>query len=283
MLPECRPDEAMIGSPTARDWAVFQAWASREGWRVPARELALYRCELADSAFVLRSEQGHPRGFVTICRQLGSAWIGNLIVAPEQRGAGHGRRLFQHALRVLATRGAATLWLTASAEGRPLYAGLGFRDVGRIERWVWKGVGMGRPGAAAAGKGELYALARADAAAWGNSRAGLLTLLARGGEVFTVGSTVALLQAGDDWRVLGPWLSANLCPRSARTLLSKAMEAFSGPGEIAVDVIGGSPVRPLLQAAGFRQGGETVLMMRGEAGKVRLAEVVALASLGSMG
>jgi len=250
---------------------------------VPARELALYRHELADSAFVLRGEQDQPLGFVTICRQSGSAWIGNLIVDPQQRGAGHGRRLFEHAVRMLSSRGAATLWLTASAEGRPLYAGLGFRDVGRIERWVWNGVGMGRRGPSVGDKDELYALARADAAAWGNSRAGLLTMLARGGQIFAVGSTVALLQAGDDWRVLGPWLSANLCPRSARTLLSKAMEAFSGPGEIAVDVIGGSPVRPLLQAAGFRQGGETVLMMRGAAGKVRLAEVVALASLGSMG
>lgn len=186
-------------------------------------------------------------------------------------------------MKVLSNRGAATLWLTASAEGRPLYAGLGFRDAGRIERWVWNGVGMGRRCPTAVGEGELYALARADAAAWGNSRAGLLTMLARGGQVLAVGSTVALLQAGDDWRVLGPWLSANLCPRATRTVLSKAMEAFSGPGEIAVDVMGGSPVRPLLHAAGFCQGGETVLMVRGEAGKVRLAEVVALASLGSMG
>lgn len=285
MRPESRQTEKLIGSPSAHDWTFFQGWALHAGWRVPDRELALYRHELADSAFVLRNELGQPLGFVTICRQLASGWIGNLIVDPQCRGAGHGRRLFRHALKTLSNRGAATLWLTASAAGRALYAGLGFRDVGRIERWVWRGVGigLGRRDAAAAGKGELYALARADAAAWGSSRAGLLTLLGRGGQIVAAGSTIALLQAGDDWRVFGPWLSADLCPRSNRIVLSKVMEAFPGQGEIAVDVIGGSPVRSLLQAAGFRQAGETVLMMCGEAGKVRLAEVVALASLGSMG
>jgi hypothetical protein len=66
-------------------------------------------------------------------------------------------------------------------------------------------------------------------------------------------------------------------------MLTQALESFSGAGEIAIDVLGGSPVRILLQAAGFRQTGETVLMLRGASGAVKFGEVVALASLGSMG
>ena len=61
------------------------------------------------------------------------------------------------------------------------------------------------------------------------------------------------------------------------------MDACAGGGELAVDLVGGSPVRVLLSASGFCQSGETVLMVRGEPGPVRFGEIVALASLGSMG
>ena len=68
----------MLGRPNPSEWPTFMAWAEREGWRVPARELALYRLELTESAFVLRDGEGHPLGFVTVCRHQRSAWVGNL-------------------------------------------------------------------------------------------------------------------------------------------------------------------------------------------------------------
>lgn len=283
MLPEKRMLAESVDTPSAGDWEAFRMWAAREGWRIPARELALYRNELADSAFVLRNPADEPLGFVTVCRQQRSAWIGNLIVDPARRGMGHGRRLFRHAVSTLSARGVGVLWLTASDDGRPLYESCGFREAGRVERWVWSGIGLPEATEGRAGGGELFTLVRADAAAWGDSRAELLSLLACGGRVLSSGSTVALLQTGDELCVLGPWLSADHCPRANRMVLMKALESFSGAGEIAVDVIGASPERTLLYAAGFRQCGETVLMMRGESGAVRLRDVVALASLGSMG
>lgn len=278
----CRMEE-VVDVPSLQDWDLFREWARLEGWRVPARELALYRQELAASAFVLRNGSGSPLGFVTVCRQQRSAWIGNLLVDPKHRGQRYGRRLFEHAVAFLSARGVATLWLTASAGGRHLYESCGFCEVGWIERWVHRGGGATSRSPYPSGCGDLYALARADAAAWGYSRAELLTLLARGGQIFSANSTVALLQPGDDLCVLGPWLSADLCPRANRTVLSLALEAATGCEEIALDVVGGSPATILLGAAGFHQAGETVMMMRGEAGRVRLNEIVALASLGSLG
>jgi GNAT superfamily N-acetyltransferase len=283
MLPESCRSEVTIDRPSVQDWSLFEKWAAGEGWRVPVQERALYRHELADDAFALREEAGRPLGFVTVCRHQRSAWIGNLIVDPARRGERFGRRLFEHAVGTLSARGVAPLWLTASVDGRPLYETCGFREAGRIERWVWRGEGQGSVRNPSEDKGTLYPLARADAAAWGVSRVGLLTLLARGGRVLSAGSTLALLQAGDDLCVLGPWLSSDLCPRSNRAVLHQALESVNGAGEIALDVLGGSPVRILLHAAGFRQSGETVLMLRGEPGVVKFGEIVSLASLGSMG
>lgn len=282
MRPEHSSREIALAVPLPQDWEQFCAWARHEGWRVPARELALYRNELADSATVLYEDQV-PCGFITVCRHQRHAWIGNLLVDPERRGEGLGRRLFEHAVDSLSARGVGTLWLTASPAGLPLYQSAGFREVGRIGRWVLPL--SGRPQAAATdpAKGDLYGLVRADAAAWGHSRAALLCLQARGGQLFSAGSTRALLQSGNGLQVLGPWLSADLCPRANRTVLSQVLDACDGDGEIAADVIGGSSVRLLLQAAGFHQAGETVLMMRGAAGALKIAEIVALASLGSMG
>jgi GNAT superfamily N-acetyltransferase len=284
MQPDWRRAGELIGAPSPADWEYFNKWSTLEGWVVPMREVLLYRQELAGSAFVLHGEHGLPLGFVTVCRhQTRSAWIGNLIVDPSRRGAGYGRRLFEHALGFLAERGTASVWLTASADGMPLYASCGFREVGRVERWRCRRDAALPVSAPGIGSGELYPLVRADAAAWGHSRAELLTVLARGGQVLKSGSTVAMLQAGNDLRVLGPWLSADLCPRSNRAILALALAELAAGGEIVIDLLGGSPVRALLNAAGFRQNGETVLMMCGEPGKVRFGEIMALASLGSMG
>ena len=283
MRPERNLTDAVVGPPSSRDWTAFCAWAQAEGWRVPASELAIYRRELAGSAFVLRDSDEVPLGMVTVCHQPGGAWIGNLIVDPQRRGAGFGRRLFEHAVDFLSAAGVGSLWLTASPQGRAIYERAGFREAGRIERWVWSGVGtngeildIGRPG-------DLPGLLKADAAAWGYSRAGLLTLLARGGRIVASGSSVAMLQPADGVSVIGPWLSADLCPRSNRTVLAGILDSFAGAGEIAVDLVGGSPVCLLLQAAGFSRVGETVLMVRGAPGPVRFAEIMSLASLGSMG
>ena len=281
MRPEWQTVEEPFGTPTPQDWELFLKWAMAEGWRVPAQELALYRGEMADSAFVLRGAAGDPLGFVTVSRHQRGAWIGNLIVDPDRRGEGLGRRLFQHAIEVLNSRGAAGIWLTASADGLPLYQSCGFREAGRVERWV-RQVAGGEVAPPVASGNSLQQLARADTAAWGGSRVGLLTRLARGGQIFAANGTVALLQAGTGLRVLGPWLTADLCPRSNRSVLAAVLD-FCASGEIAVDLLGGSPVRALLAASGFRQTGETVLMLHGAAGAMKRSEIVALASLGSMG
>ena len=89
MRPESSLPQALIGAPSTRDWSAFSAWAEAEGWRVPSRELALYRRELVDSAFVLHDSNDVPLGMVTVCHQPGG----------NRNGSRHGRSRGFHAGR----------------------------------------------------------------------------------------------------------------------------------------------------------------------------------------
>lgn len=268
-----------IISPTDADWQVFLALAREEGWRVPKNELALYRGALAESAFVLRRGE-EVFGFVTAVAHERSGWIGNLIVPRDCRGCGYGALLFDHAVAVLERSGVENLWLTASPQGRPLYEKKGFAVVDGIVRWTLRtdGGSLAEEGRAEAGR-----LLAGDARVWGESRDRLLSPLAREGQVFACGGTVALLQAGDGMQVLGPWVSAELCPRENRRLLLAILGVAAARTELVTDVVESSPLQSLLRAAGFTRQGRCDLMVRGSAAGVRLSQMVSLASLGSMG
>jgi GNAT superfamily N-acetyltransferase len=269
-----------IDCPTGADWQFFLELARDEGWRIPARELELYRGPLADCAFVLR-RQGEPCGFVTALAHERSGWIGNLLVPSDCRGRGYGSRLFDHAVEWLRRRGMTSVWLTASTLGRPIYEKKGFRVVGGINRWtlvVDETLGLPPPD-----EGDFETLCRLDVRVWGESRRPLLIPLARGGKLFSQGETAALLQEGEDMRVLGPWVSETLCPRENRQVLSAALASVAAGAEVVVDLLEGSPLSPLLAAAGFSRRGRSDLMVLDPCGGVNLRSLVALASLGSMG
>jgi ribosomal protein S18 acetylase RimI-like enzyme len=265
-----------IVAPDAVDWKTFLTWAAAEGWRVPSRELEIYAGSASGEAFVLKADL-RPLGFVTAVAHQRSGWIGNLLVPPDARGRGHGARLFDHATESLEKSGVENIWLTASAQGQPLYGRRGFRSVDRVVRWA-----VGGGGAVPAETGAAADLYAADRRVWGESRQALLDSVAREGRIFVHGETVLLLQAGTELQVLGPWYSREYCPRENRLVLSAALEA-AGTGELVVDALASAPVAALLAAAGFEPRGECALMVRGAPPAGNFAGLVALASLGSMG
>lgn len=268
-----------IMTPTDTDWQVFLALARDAGWRVPKNELALYRGPLAGSAFVLRRGD-EALGFVTAVAHEKSGWIGNLIVTPGCRGRGYGVLLFDHAAEVLERQGVVSIWLTASVQGRPLYEKKGFVAVDGIVRWTLKTNGRSLPESGEMKAEQLY---QADTRVWGESRDRLLLPLTEKGQVFGDGGSVALLQQGDDMQVLGPWTTAELCPRENRRLLLAVMAAAGEKAELVTDTLETSPLQSLLRAAGFARQGRCDLMVRGRVDNVRLDKLVALASLGSCG
>jgi len=268
-----------LRAATTRDWEVFSRLAVIEGWRVPLRERQLLQGKWSDAVQVLGDDEIFCGLISGVCHGR-SGWIGNLLVPRRLRSQGFGRRLFDAAVEELEGRGARSLWLTASAQGAPLYAQYGFAEVGTIERWVLPVSRQARRATIAQGGREQ--LVAADRRAWGEERSSLFSALTPSSSVLAEGDAVALLQQDSDLEILGPWYAPEACPRANRLLLQQVLELRQSNRELVVDVLAGSPVKPLLAAAGFARSGDNLLMARGAHGAVALQEMVSLASLGSV-
>lgn len=266
----------MIVAAAARDWQVFKTLAQQEGWRVPEQELALHRQGGCSRSWALRSDD-NTLGLVTGVLHQRSAWIGNLIIAEAERGHGYGVALFEHVVRELRLAGATTLWLTASAQGAPLYAARGFHLVGEVERWVRKegGKGQGTLSGVAVNGGEV------DGIVWGDDRCLLLHHLEGSGRWLQHGASLALLQRGDDLQIIGPWYGSTRL-RDDAELLNQLLAAAAPQQELVVDFVANSGRQALLAAAGFTPVGSTSLMVAGPA-PVQWSRLLALATLGSCG
>ncbi|MCW5941781.1 MAG: GNAT family N-acetyltransferase [Fimbriimonadaceae bacterium] len=65
------------------------------------------------------------------------AWLCDVVVHPERRGEGIGKRLIQAAIEhpdLVAVR-----WILATRDAHPLYEAVGFARVTELDRWMTKG------------------------------------------------------------------------------------------------------------------------------------------------
>ncbi|MBE0503513.1 MAG: GNAT family N-acetyltransferase [Desulfuromonadales bacterium] len=266
----------MIVTAAAKDWRVFMSLAQQEGWRVPQNELSLHRLGGCSRAWALRDDDTSI-GLITGVRHRHSAWIGNLIIAPTARGRGCGAQLFDHSVQELRAAGATTLWLTASAQGAPLYAKRGFQPVAEVQRWVRRPGGRGAGGLLDAGVHGSHS----DAAIWGDDRRPLLRHLESGGNWQQQGNSLALLQRGSDLQIIGPWYGSTRLQDDAE-LLDRLITAAAPQQELIVDLLSPCEREGLLGAAGFTNTGSTALMVAGPT-EVDWRRLLALATLGSCG
>jgi GNAT superfamily N-acetyltransferase len=65
----------------------------------------------------------------------GDCGLSAVATLPEARGAGIASRLLAVAIREAAQRGATTTTLQATSKGSPVYARLGYRDLGAMSMW----------------------------------------------------------------------------------------------------------------------------------------------------
>jgi predicted GNAT family acetyltransferase len=216
-------------------------------------------------------------GLITGVRHQHSAWIGNLIISPTMRGRGYGAALFDHAVGELRTAGVTTLWLTASAQGAPLYAKRGFQSVGQVERWVLPEGGKGETGAPVTDSNGAVV----DAAIWGDDRHTLLRHLEKTGNWWQQGESRALLQRGNDLQIIGPWYGSRQLQDDTE-LLTRLLALATPQQELVIDLVADSGRQSLLVTAGFTPTGRTGLMVAGPT-QVQWTGLLALATLGSCG
>ena len=262
----------------AEDWEQFVVLATAEGWKIPFQEQRLFQNQWRPCFFVLK-ERGRSCGFISAVAYQSSGWIGNLLVAPQQRGKGYGAALFDFALALLRQSQPQRIWLTASAQGAPLYRKRGFAVVDRVERWSAQGKAVNNAFAGDFDPGQLTEL---DCRCWGESRAPLLKHLCADGPIIASGHSQALLQAGVEFWQMGPWLSAGSCPADDRSIPLRALQTTPAGKMLVADILESAGQTLNLRSAGFSRSGSTELMCL-SLKPVQISGVMALASLGSIG
>ena len=259
------------------DTVKFLRLAALEGWITDAWELGLLRTAFPKGCLVRRVRRV-PVAFVTAMRHDRSGWIGNLLVNPELRRRGLGTELMKQAVTALEAAGVETIWLTASPSGRPLYEGLGFREVDRVHRWL----GKDRVVTITPHRQEPLELIRAiDAEGWGDRRETMVSALASGGNLISGHGSFLITRTVGQFRQIGPWAGS---PAEAQVLFAQVVELSPRGDTVCLDVPSRNEgISLFLDRCGFLLAGSTVLMYSGEAPAYRPERVCALASMGSMG
>lgn len=271
-----------IRTSKTSDWKSFYVLAAEEGWRIPQIERRLFQGPWSKYALAC-IDNNEFCGLITAVPYQRSGWIGNLLIPRHLRGRGYGSRLFAEGFTQLCKLGVASIWLTASEQGRPIYERVGFVAIDQIERWILP-VREKVPVAENNNHVGWDVLLTADSAVWGENRCAYLQQLSMESQSFARGGSTAALQGDSESQVIGPWYGQeNVSPSSRQSLLQSLIASATPSQELIIDLIASSPLRSLLLAAGFVPAGKTELMVYGDIGSIKLEEMAALASLGSVG
>jgi GNAT superfamily N-acetyltransferase len=255
----------------------FMELAQDEEWVCDLWEFEFLFRTFPGGCFVARYG-GRPAGFITAIRYGTSGWVGNLIVRPELRGRGVGSLLMERALAALDEAGTATVWLTASRSGKPLYEKLGFTAIDVINRWVGSGLGNSSPEQPLPARIEVI---ERDQSGWGDRRDSIIDAVISRGRLFAADDAFMVCQHCSDGIQVGPWGGNG---GSAPLLLAHAMSTAGDGKRIYLDVpLRNTTQSVLLSGSGFAIKGSTLLMYRGAMPAYAPERIFALASMGSMG
>ena len=227
--------------------AMLGQLVAQSGWNQTPQDWALF-ARLGD-IFVLRGAAGHivASGAVLPMGER-AAWISMILVAPDARGQGLGRRVFAHCLDAVQTTGR-TAMLDATPAGEVLYRQFDFEPLWRLTRWQ-RDARSALPAAAPQDAPMLDTLAARDAEALGFARGPVLRHLVQreGGRVLRHAEGFAVVRAGRIAHHIGPVLATR--EAAAVALLAEAAGSLAGP--VFVDVPDDRPaLRDWLAGAGF--------------------------------
>lgn len=263
--------------PLAREhlFSFFQQ-AAAEQWITSRDELAFLTASYPSGCLTAMAA-GQPAGFITAIRYNRSGWIGNLLVLPTHRRRGLGRELMAKVITVLEKDGCETIWLTASADGAPLYRTLGFTEIDSISRWQ----GVAQLPACRIRMADSASLIEQDSHGWGDSRSALFDKLQNERCYAACDTGFIIATQLNNGMQIGPWGADDSV--TAVRLFNK-VRAFDGGSRCFLD----SPesnraAAGILTRAGFSRCGRTLLMYRGRKPGYQGEQIYSLASMGSYG
>ncbi len=267
----------------AEETACFLRLAASEQWVSERWECDFLLSAFPQGCFSAQSESGEIVGFVTSLCHDRSGWIGNLVVAEEQRGKRIGEALFTTALGALRAAGVVTYWLTASKSGEPLYEKYGFSGIDRIIRWVGEGRQRHTSGHLPAGTSLLdTSEAAVDSLGWDDRRDLLLAATTERGRVLHDESGFVALQSCGDSIQFGPFAAGHSCGAE------RLFEAASGTIELGRKVFIDAPASNRAALRMFNRKrmkivGSSQLMYAGKKPAYRPELIYGLATMGSCG
>lgn len=196
-----------------------------------------------------------------------AAWISMILVAPEARGLGLGRAVFEHCLQTVQATGRVAM-LDATPAGEQLYRQYGFVPLWRLSRWHRERV-AGRSTATTVRSdiAALDALVALDAESLGLERGAVLAELMRreDSRVVRHAQAFAVLRSGRIAHHIGPLIATD--EASAALLLKELVGSLSQP--LFIDVPDDRPLlRRQLGDAGFVLQRGFARMALGEAGSL---------------
>jgi predicted N-acetyltransferase YhbS len=244
------------------------------GWNQTAADWKRFLKASPEGCFVAELD-GQVCGTVaTISFENRFAWVGMVLVDPQQRSRGIGTRLLKAAIKHLDDRKISTIKLDATPQGKPLYKKMGFVSEYDIERWTLRrtitdiAVADGPSRYETPARSLQNSIVEIDRKAFGANRSFLLESLHRDAPEYTMeirnndelqGYTLGRRGLFADH--LGPWMANS---SSSARLLLEAFIARSMRETLVVDSLKENNVAvTLLKSCGFTYSRLLTRMYRG--------------------
>jgi ribosomal protein S18 acetylase RimI-like enzyme len=208
---------------------------AREGWASETRaEFAGFYAHDPAGCFLAEAE-GQRIGICVATNYGAAGFVGELIVVPERRGQGVGRRLLERAIAYLHGRGTQSIFLDGVTAAVPLYERLGFRKVCRSLRFAGAIVGRVPTGVRSMRHDDLETVSQIDRQAFGADRTFFLkrrlSLYPELCKVWDCNGKISgyiVGRRGLNSISAGPWVVRPEAPSAAALLESLAAEVQDG-------------------------------------------------------
>lgn len=223
-----------IRQMTAGDIGLGLQLRAQAGWNQTEADWRRFLSLAPDGCFVAELDR-HPVATTTTCLHGGVGWIAMVLVDQAARHRGIGTRLVEHAVHHLMTRGARTVRLDATAQGRPVYERLGFVADFDLARMRGTAHAPGHPhrDISPMSPGDLAAIGRLDQSVTGSDRSAFISSLFAdapgcGVKLIRDGgiSGYAMWRAGCDATTIGPAIA--LDPIDGAPLMDWVLAACGG-------------------------------------------------------